>query len=221
MHGLITTYDNKKGTGRVQGDDGRIYFFTRDMVAKGEDLPYLMMDMEVSFDSAMVDGRAEAHELELTNPDSFKDKNVYYTEPSEFLCEKEDLVSGFDVLDRALYRLYRNDRTEERARRALIQECLSVNANSLVSYKVETQLKGALGYGYEVVTCSGVPVVLGRMNPNGEARAEDLKNSINQDRVKKLNSTMVNIKIGKMVIKALAAVLVVIFTLGFIFSGGL
>ena len=37
MHGVITTYDNKKGTGRVQGDDGQIYFFSRDMVAKAEE----------------------------------------------------------------------------------------------------------------------------------------------------------------------------------------
>lgn len=221
MHGVITTYDNKKGTGRVQGYDGQIYFFTREMVAKAEDLPYIMMEMEADFTPSSAEGRAEAHDLVLTNPDSFNDKVVYYSEPTDFLCEREDLVSGFDVLDRGFYRLYRSERTEERARSALIRECLSVNANSLVSYKVETQLKGAMGYGYEVVTCSGVPVALGRLNPNGDLRAEDLKNSINQNRIKKLHSSMINTKIGKMVIKVLAGILVVIFTLGFIFSGGI
>ena len=221
MHGVITTYDNKKGTGRVQGDDGQIYFFSRDMVAKAEDIPSLMMEMEADFTPVQGEGRMEAHELSLTDPDSFQDKVLYYNEPQGFLCEKEDLVSGFDVLDRGLYRLSRSERSEEKARYALIRECVDLGANALVSYKVETHLKIAIGFSYEVVECSGVPVVLGRLNPNGDARAEDLKHRIDQEeKIKKLHNAMVNTKIGKMVIKGLAAVLIVIFTLGFFLSGG-
>ena len=37
MQGQITTYDNKKGVGRVQGEDGHIYRFTRNELAQGED----------------------------------------------------------------------------------------------------------------------------------------------------------------------------------------
>ena len=88
MHGVITTYDNKKGTGRVQGDDGQIYFFSRDMVAKAEDIPSLMMEMEADFTPVQGEGRMEAHELSLTDPDSFQDKVLDYNEPQGFLCEK-------------------------------------------------------------------------------------------------------------------------------------
>ncbi len=33
MHGVITTYDSKKGTGRIQGDDGFMYFFDLELSA--------------------------------------------------------------------------------------------------------------------------------------------------------------------------------------------
>lgn len=221
MHGLITTCDNKKGVGYIQGDDGQIYFFTHAMVSSADEIPYLRMDRGVEFNPVEVEGRWEAHDMELQGISEDAEKELYYFEPKEFLCETKDLVSGYDVLDRAIFPLHRGERTEELARKALITECRSVGANSLVRYSVNVKQRAGIGYGYEVVTCTGVPVVLGKLDPNGDVRASDLKNHINQDRVRRLHNYMVNTKIGKMVLMFLAGVMLVVFTLGFFLSGGL
>ncbi len=221
MHGLITTYDNKKGTGRVQGDDGHIYFFNRDMLSKPEEEDSFMMDMEVEFTSSEDSDNKVAADIYLTDPKSVQDKSIFYQEPASFLCETEDLVSGYDVLDRGLFALQRSERTEEKARNALIRECVGVGANSLVSYKVERQLKSAFGNGFETFTVRGVPVVLGRIDDKGEMRAADLKNRLNQEKIKKAHNIIVNTRIGKLVLKGMGAVLLIIFALGFFLTGGI
>lgn len=221
MHGLITACDNKKGVGYIQGDDGQIYFFTHAMVASADEIHFLRMERSVEFNPVKVEQRWEAHDMVLQGLDEESNQELFYFEPQEFLCETQDLVAGYDVLDRAIFPLHRGERTEELARKALITECRSVGANSLVRYSVNVKQRAGIGYGYEVVTCSGVPVVLGRLDPKGDVRASDLKNHINQDRVKRLHNYMINTKIGKMVLMALAGILLVVFTLGFFISGGL
>lgn len=221
MHGVITTYDSKKGTGRIQGDDGFMYFFDRDHVARQEEIASLMMEMEADFTAETEGDKHIATEVKLTYPEKAQDMVRYYSEPPEFLCAKEDLVPGFDVLDRGIYSIFRSERTEEKARRMLIRDCLTYGANSLVSYRVERKLKNAMGHGFEVFTCHGVPVVLGRLNHNGEMRAEDLKHRLNQDKIKRAHDIIVNTRIGKMVLKVLGGILLIIFTIGFIVSGGL
>lgn len=231
MHGKISTYDNKKGEGRVQADDGHIYWFNNDCIARQEDCDYLMMEVEVEFEvglkqvkdrktNQMVEKQA-ALELTVLNPQSLDEHNIFYSEPSSFLYEKEDLVEGFDVLDRGLYSLSRSDRTEEKARYRLTRDCLEYGANSLVSYKVDVKLKNAFGNGYNIYTVSGVPVILGRRDNNGDLRSSDLKNRLDQTKIKKAHEILVNTRIGKMVIKGLAAFMLIIFALGFFLTGGI
>lgn len=231
MHGKISTYDNKKGEGRVQADDGHIYWFNRDCIARAEDSDYLMMEVEVEFEvgsikvkdrksNSMVE-RQGALELKVLNYQDLDEHNVFYAEPSSFLYEKEDLVEGFDVLDRGLYSLSRSDRTEEKARYRLTRDCLEYGANSLVSYKVDVKLKNAFGNGYNIYTVTGVPVILGRRDEQGELRSSDLKNRLDQNKIKKAHEILVNTRIGKMVVKGLAALLLLIFALGFFLTGGL
>lgn len=231
MRGKISTYDNKKGEGRVQGDDGHIYWFNDGCIARQEDCDYLMMDVEVEFEvglkqvkdrktNQMVEKQA-ALEITVLNPQSLDEHNIFYSEPSSFLYEKEDLVEGFDVLDRGLYALSRSERTEEKARYRLTRDCLEYGANSLVLYKVDIKLKNAFGNGYNIYTATGVPVILGRRDPNGDLRSSDLKNRLDQVKIKKAHEILVNTRIGKMVVKGLAAVLLLIFALGFFLTGGI
>lgn len=190
-----------------------------------------MMDVEVEFEvglkqvkdrktNQMVEKQA-ALELTVLNPQSLDEHNIFYSEPSSFLYEKEDLVEGFDVLDRGLYSLSRSDRTEEKARYRLTRDCLEYGANSLVSYKVDVKLKNAFGNGYNIYTVSGVPVILGRRDNNGDLRSSDLKNRLDQTKIKKAHEILVNTRIGKMVIKGLAAFMLIIFALGFFLTGGI
>lgn len=218
LNGSITSYDNKKGEGRIQADDGHIYWFSRKFLAKAEDEAYLMVGMKVSFQPENKDNKLTAYEVVVTNPQEFEDQQNMYSEPSEFMCVKEDLVDGFDVLDRGLYPISRGERTEEKARYRLMTECTSLGANAVVRYEVECKLKSAFGYGFNQYIAKGVPVVLGRPNPQGEMSSNDLKNRLDQDKIKKNHNAMINTKIGRLVIKGLAALLLVIFTLGFIFS---
>lgn len=231
MHGTISTYDNKKGEGRVQADDGHIYWFNRDCIAREEESDYLMMDVEVEFEvgtlnvkdrktNQMVERQA-ALELKVLNPQALDEHNVFYSEPSSFLYEKDDLVPGFDVLDRGLYSLSRSDRSEEKARYRLTRDCVEYGANSLVSYKVDIKLKNAFGNGYNIYTATGVPVILGRRDDHGELRVSDLKNRLDQAKIKKAHEILVNTRIGKMVVKGLAALLLLIFALGFFMTGGI
>lgn len=231
MHGTISTYDNKKGEGRVQADDGHIYWFNRDCIAREEESDYLMMDVEVEFEvgtlnvkdrktNQMVERQA-ALELKVLNPQALDEHNVFYSEPSSFLYEKDDLVPGFDVLDRGLYSLSRSDRSEEKARYRLTRDCVEYGANSLVSYKVDIKLKNAFGNGYNIYTATGVPVILGRRDDHGELRVSDLKNRLDQAKIKKAHEILVNTRIGKMVVKCLAALLLLIFALGFFMTGGI
>ena len=231
MHGTISTYDNKKGEGRVQADDGHIYWFNRDCISREEESDYLMMDVEVEFEvgtlnvkdrktNQMVERQA-ALELKVLNPQALDEHNVFYSEPSSFLYEKDDLVPGFDVLDRGLYSLSRSDRSEEKARYRLTRDCVEYGANSLVSYKVDIKLKNAFGNGYNIYTATGVPVILGRRDDHGELRVSDLKNRLDQAKIKKAHEILVNTRIGKMVVKGLAALLLLIFALGFFMTGGI
>lgn len=222
MQGQITTYDNKKGTGRVQGDDGHIYAFDRNSLARLEDCDSLSVEMKVEFNAEIdSEGNNFASELVVLNPEDFTD-DCLFIEPGEFVCHKDDLVSGYDVLDRGLYRIERSDRTEENARNRLIRECRAYGANAVVSYKVDVKLKNAFGNGFNIYTASGVPVVLGRRctDGSGEYRAAELRERLNQKQIKKAHDMIVNTRIGKLVLKGLAAVLLIIFALGFILTGG-
>lgn len=231
MQGQITTYDNKKGVGRVQGEDGHIYRFTRKELAQGEDSSNLVMEMQVSFTPSMdQNGYQQASEIVVLNRAEFAEDSLYM-EPESFVVAKEDLVPGYDVLDRGLYALERGDRTEDKAKARLINECTAVGANGLVRYHCEVQLKNAFGYGFNVYRVSGVPVVLGRrVGTRAEAkevdmgyqfRASELNHRLNQAQIKKAHNLIVNTKLGKLVLKAIGALLLFIFALGFILTGGI
>lgn len=231
MQGQITTYDNKKGVGRVQGDDGHIYRFTRKELAQGEDSSNLMMEMQVSFTpSTDQNGYLQADEITVLNRADFAEDSLYM-EPESFVTAKEDLVPGYDVLDRGLFALERGDRTEEKAKARLIKDCLDVGANGVVRYRCEAQLKNAFGYGFNVYRAIGVPVVLGRrigtraevkeVDTGYQFRASELNHRLNQEKIKKAHSVIVNTKLGKLILKGLGALLLFIFVLGFIMTGGL
>lgn len=231
MNGRIATFDNKKGEGRLQGDDGHIYWFNRNCIAREEESDLLMMDVEVSFEtgeievknrrSGQMEKRQAAIEVKVLNPESLEDLNVYYAEPPTFLYEKEDLVEGFDVLDRGIFALSRSERTEEKARQRLTREVMEFGANALVSYKVDVKLKNAFGFGFNLYTATGVPVVLGRRDDNGDFRRSELQNRLDQTKIRKAHDILVNTRIGKMVVKGLAALLLLIFALGFFLTGGI
>ena len=231
MQGQITTYDNKKGVGRVQGEDGHIYRFTRNELAQGEDSSNLMMEMQVEFTpSTDQNGYQQAAEIKVLNRADFVG-DALYVEPESFVVDKEDLVPGYDVLDRGLYGLERGERSEEKAKARLINECVAVGANGIVRYKCETQLKNAFGYGFNIYRVSGVPVVLGRrIGTRAEAkeidngyqfRASELNQRLNQAQIKKAHNLIVNTKLGKLVLKAIGAFLLFIFVMGFILTGGI
>lgn len=230
MQGQITTYDNKKGVGRIQGEDGHIYRFTRNELAQGEDSSNLMMEMQVSFTPSLdQNGYQQAAEIVVLNREEFE-QDALYVEPESFVVAKEDLVAGYDVLDRGLFALERGERTEEKARTRLINECVAVGANGMVRYHCEVQLKNAFGYGFNIYRVSAVPVVLGRrigtiaqsqeLDTGYQFRAAELQNRLNQEQIKKAHNLIVNTKIGKLVLKGLGALLLFIFALGFILTGG-
>lgn len=223
MHGMITSYDSRKGAGWIQGDNGQIYDFKRQDLQKAEDEAYLRADVQVNFTAAATtnaDGKVQALEITVTNPSECGEK-VYYHEPENLPIYSEDFAEGYDILDRGLYRLERKDRTEEKALRRLRYDCQQVHANAVVGYKVTTELKNAFGNGFNLYTASGVPVVLGKQAPDGECSAEELKRRIDQDKVNKLHAAIVNARIAKMVFKGVAAVLIFIFALGFVLTGGI
>ena len=219
MQGVITTYDSRKKEGRIQGEDGHIYYFGAKNLDKAEDEDYLMMDRKVEFNSIMDNEQPQAMQVVvLDKTDGSEDP--FYSEPPSFVCQSADLDSGYDVLDRGLYRLERGERTEAKARARLIAECSKMGANAVVRYEVTTKLKNAFGYGYELFTAAGVPAVLGRPDPNGEVRKSELMHRIDQEQVKKAHNLIVNTRIGKMVLMGLGAILLIIFAIGFIATGG-
>lgn len=223
MHGKITSYDSRKGAGWIQGDDGHIYDFKRQDLLKAEYESYLRTDMQIDFQASTqtnADGNKQALELNITNPEEFSD-NVFYKEPENMPIYPEDFVDGYDILDRGIYRLQRKDRTEEKALYRLRYECQQVKANAIVGYKVTTELKNAFGNGYNLYVASGVPAVIGKISPDGECRAKELKNRLDQTKIKKLHNVVVNTKIGMMVVKALGAILLLVFAAGFFLSGGI
>lgn len=222
MHGIITSYDSRKGAGWIQGDDGQIYDFRRQDLQKAEDEAYLRTDTQVDFQGAATpnaDGKKQALNLLVLNPQDCAEK-VYYREPENLPTYTEDFVDGYDILDRGLYRLERKDRTEEKALRRLRYDCEQVHANAIVGYKVTTELKNAFGNGFNLYIASGVPVIMGKIAADGECTAEELKRRMDHEKVKKLHSAIVNSRIAKLVFKGVAAVLLVIFALGFILTGG-
>lgn len=231
MRGQITTYDSKKGEGRIQAEDGLFYRFNRDCLQKGEDADYMMMNVEVDFTPGTLEvlnrrtNEKEqwqaALEISVPNPMSAEELDVYYREPPTFLFEKEDIPDGYDVLDRGLYPITRSERTEEKAKNRLSRDCLDFGANSCVSYKCTIELKNAMGNGFNVYHASGVPVILATRDPNGDCRAHELQNRIDQEKVKKAHNILVNTRIGKMVIRGLMMVGLIIFALGFFLTGGI
>ena len=58
-------------------------------------------------------------------------------------------------------------------------------------------------------------------DPNGDCRAHELQNRIDQEKVKKAHNILVNTRIGKMVIRGLMMVGLIIFALGFFLTGGI
>ena len=66
-----------------------------------------------------------------------------------------------------------------------------------------------------------MPVILGRRDNNGDLRSSDLKNRLDQTKIKKAHEILVNTRIGKMVVKGLAAFMLIIFALGFFLTGGI
>lgn len=222
MHGVITAFDSKKRIGHIQGEDGHIYTFSADDLQRAEEEDLLFADTDTDFeprDSGA--GGKSAKEVKVSFPEKASDKERRYSEPDGIPVFDEDIPDGFDILDRGLYRLERRDRTEEKALQRLRLDCAEVNANAAVRKEIRTELKSSFGYGFQSVVVSAVPVVLGRPDESGDCSADDLKNSLNQDKIKKLHSVLVNTRIGKMVVKFLALVLVAVFTAGFLISGGI
>lgn len=222
MHGKITSYDSRKGQGWIQGDDGHIYDFKYQDLLKAEEESMLRTDMQVDFqpsDQPNADGKKQALELALSNPEEFAD-NVFYKEPENMPIYNEDFVDGYDILDRGIYRIQRRDRSEDKALYRLRYDCQQVKANAIVGYKVTTELKNAFGNGYNLYVASGVPVVIGKASADGDCTAKDLKHRLDQAKIKKMHNVIVNTKIGMMVVKVLGAILLLVFAIGFFMSGG-
>lgn len=223
MKGVISTYDTKKGVGRVQGEDGHIYSFKRDALLKAEDVDCLKIHVNISFEPHKDEttGNLFAHDIDIVDREAAMREDEFYVEPSTFQCHVSDLIDGYDILDRGIYPLSKAERSEENAKRRLIAECLAVGANACVSYRVEETMRISFGMAFCVYHARGVPVVIGQPAPNGEASYEELHNRLDQEKIRKNHNMFINTKIGKIVVKWLAIVLVIIFTIGFIVSGGI
>lgn len=222
MHGIITSYDLRKQAGWIQGDNGQIYDFKRQDLQKAEDESYLRMDVHVDFTpapQANANGKFEALDLTISNIEECQNK-TYYQEPTDMPVFEGEFVEGYDILDRGIYRIERRDRTEEKAMHRLKYDCQQVKANAIAGYKCTSEMKNSFGNGFLLYTASGVPVVLGKPHADGECTEKELKNRIDQNKVKKLHSVIVNTRIGKMVIKGVGALLLLIFVLGFVLTGG-
>ena len=182
----------------------------------------MMMNVEVDFTPGtleVLNRRTNEKEqwqaaLEITVPNPMSAEEltciIVSHQPS---FEKEDIPDGYDVLDRGLYPITRTERTEEKAKIRLSRDCLDFGANSCVSYKCTIELKNAMGNGFNVYHATGVPVILATRDPNGDCRAHELQNRIDQEKVKKAHNILVNTRIGKMVIRGLMMVGLIIFAL--------
>lgn len=223
MKGVITTYDTKKGVGHVQGDDGHIYLFKRDDLDKAEDVDCLKIHVTITFDPEKDEstGRLYARKIDIVDREAAMREDEFYVEPNTFQCHVSDLIDGYDILDRGIFPLSKAERSEENAKRRLIAECQAVGANACVSYRVEETMRISFGMAFVIYHARGVPVVIGQPAPNGEASYDELHNRLDQEKIRRNHNMFMNTKIGKIVVKWLAIVLAIIFTLGFIFSGGL
>lgn len=214
MKGLITSFDAIKKVGHIQDESGHIYSFNYDSFAKDEDRDIVSVGMSAKYD---VNDNI-CCDLTLLNIDEFNADKIKYVEPDTVQILEDDLVEGYEIIDKARYKIVKGDRSIEKARYRLIEEVKSLGGNVILNSFVKTEIKNSMGYAFEYFYVYGLPAVIAKVDEKGSLTRKNLSEQLNHVKADKLGNMIENQKVAKIVLKILGGILLVIFTLGFIFT---
>lgn len=218
MKGIITYYSKQNDKGSIQSENGRIYSFSSDdcegdFVSEDIKEP-VAVTFEVSAFGSEDDGYTAAH-IVATAVDP--EDRVFYDVPSRvgISYSKPD---DYEVIVESEYPVTRIGRNSNLAKKAVIDECIRIGGNAVLDYKERKILKNSIGFSFYVYEGTGYPSVIAQRNDKGHYSKSELKTLLDKTEAKKIYQGEVNTKKGFKILKIIGAILLVVFTIGFIFS---
>lgn len=207
MRGLIACLDEERGTLDILSDQGERY--VADLSAE---LDSARVGMPVEFELA---GR-EVKQLSLYKPESFVQEEVPYTEVKEFaIYRTEELPFGQELLSKAPLPVEREGRSEDSVKWKLMSFAKKCGANCLINYQAEQYIKNSIGFSYYMYRGHAVPGLAAVLDPKGVATYEELTGKLDGEQLKHEYLIADGVASGKLALKIVCGVLLLIFCIGF------
>ncbi|MCR5085680.1 MAG: hypothetical protein K6A65_09305 [Succinivibrionaceae bacterium] len=215
LQGTISSFDHETSHGHIQAADGRILRFTVASLQRPEDSDCLVVGMPCRFG---LGPGGEAEGLCFDDPESFLELNSTYSVPGSLELRRETYPEGYEIIARSGKDIFRVARRPEVAVAALRKAAEDFGANVILRYRVERFKKAAMGYAFWFHRAYGTPAVIGRKDPSGTHTLEDLRSRLDTGALQRETSTQENLERGKVVLRWLAAALLLTFSLGFAYA---
>ncbi len=214
MQAYISALNFVDKIGRLQlADSSESYGFSDKALANPEDFAGLSLNLDVSFD--LIDGKVRnLVPAALVSADS----DGRYFLPDEVSFENTHLRAGYEILDVGRFRLAKTARDENKARVELASLCRALGGNTLLEVTHSSEQKTAMGYAFIYHTYRGYAAVAGRPDEKGDHYASELLQSINHREIERRGQRHENVAAGKIALRILGGVLLLIFCAGYIFT---
>lgn len=215
MKGIVTYFDKESSEGCIQAEDGRLLNFNSDSFSSKLNAQLLDADAKVNFECDKSD---RVSDLSLQDDQPLLEEKIYYAEPSDIGISRADSVEGYELIDKSLYPISRESRSEKTIKLFLIEECRKFGGNVLLDYRQEKILKNSIGFSYYIYRGQAIPAVMGRKDDTASSSLHDLKHRLNHKGLLNYHQDEKSRATGLKIAKISGLILLIIFTVGFILS---
>ena len=210
MRGIIAALNQEQGTVDLISEQGERY-----VTDFRPELAEAKSGMPVEFS---LEGRT-VHKLSLYRPENFESGDVPYTEVKDFAIYRTDeLPFGQELIARAPFPVEREGRTEDSVKWKLMSFAKKCGANCLINYSSEQYIKNSIGFSYYMYRGHAEPAVAAVLDPKGVSIRAELEHKLDSEVLKHEYIIADGVQSGKLALKIVCGVLLVIFCLGFILA---
>ena len=219
MQGTVTFFDIEEGRGNIQSDDGRMLSFEVKDLALGILPDSIKPDCRVEFSQA----ENSIFDIRLSAVQNLLDDGIYYTEPSEVGITSRTYPDGFELLDKSDITLHFEAKTENLLKHRMIDLCRKLGGNVVTDYRSESFERNSIGFSFQMFRGSCSFANIGNKSDDKNDTAVslyDLKHRLNHSKILEISKDEERSAMGLKIIKISGFILLIIFTLGFLFGKG-
>ncbi|WP_031491452.1 hypothetical protein [Succinivibrio dextrinosolvens] len=218
MKGTITYFNAVENTGAIQSDDGLLLKFSTESLSPNQDYSKLVNGCRVDFD---LEDKLVVN-MVISKEQNFLEDNIFYLEPLQTGIITSGIPEGYELIDSSDIALNREARNSKALKFAFIDLCEKLGGNVVLDYKEERFTRNSIGfsfYMYRGTARVGLIAKRADENTDGALSLRALKHKIRHEGIEKIADDEKKSKLGLKIVKISGAILLIIFTIGFLMSG--